>query len=117
MYYIEWGKLKERKAKDFSEAFGDKGFVEEFNKMATPIGMKYVGGFFASIGADHDVEMWYEIENYGVLDKTRNTNAELKALREKWLGKYGNIFEWSKSKILIPISEANLIDPSKVKKD
>ena len=117
MYFIEWAKLKELKAKDFTEAFSNKEGIDEFNKLASPAGMKFIGAFFTGLGGEGDVEMWYEIKNYGVLDKTNNTNAELKAFREKFLGKYGNLFEWSKDKIVIPISDVNLIDPSKIKKD
>ena len=105
------------KAKDFADAYTNKEMLDRFNKLAEPLGMKFVGALFARIGIDHDVEIGYEIESMGVLDKTTNANPEFKALREELLGKFGIILNSGKVHFLRPVSEVNLIDTSKIKKD
>ena len=68
MYAIAFGRFKELKAKLFVDWFTNENNLKKF-KEALPDGVRFKGAFLVSFGhADHDYEIWYEVDNYAVLD-------------------------------------------------
>lgn len=117
MYYIGYGKFRPLKAKGFVDWFNNKDNVKKL-QASIPDGARFVGAFLTTIGhADHDYEIWYEIDNYGVLDNWTNKNPKVKSFGEEIAREFGLIAKWAHTRILKPVSDVELIDPEVFKKD
>ncbi|MHA2172472.1 MAG: hypothetical protein ACXAB7_21590 [Candidatus Kariarchaeaceae archaeon] len=116
MYMIGYGRFKELKAKVFVDWFLNEENVNKL-KATIPEGAKFMGAFLVTSGhADHDYEIWYEIENYAVLDNWSNENPKIKAFGEEIARTLGVLFKWGRTRFLKPVTDVTLIDPELFKK-
>ena len=78
MYIVYYGKFKGfMESKKFIDWFLNEENMRNY-KAAFTEGMKLVDIYFPILGtADHDVEMWMEVDNWAVLDKDRD-NLKMK---------------------------------------
>lgn len=97
--YIAWyGKIKEGKVSDYAKFWRNKENVEQLKNSLTD-GMKLIGVYFTILDTtDYDVEVWYEIDNWEVLDRDRE-NSKMREFNKQIYEKYGNVLEWSRSKV------------------
>ena len=118
MYYIAFGRFKELKMKVFADWFMNEENVRKLQE-AIPDGARFKGAFLVDEGhADHEWEIWYEIDNYGVLDNwTYDKNPKLKEFGEEIAKTLGVIYKWGRGKFLKPVSDITLLDPEIYKKD
>ena len=117
MYYIAYGKFRPLRAKGFVDWFNNKDNVKKLQD-SLPDGARFVGAFLTTLGhADHDYEIWYEIENYGVIDNWNNKNPKVKAFAEEIAKNFGLIAEWANVRTLKPVSDVVLLDPAIYKKE
>lgn len=99
MYVAFYGEFKEEKGPEFINWWRDEANVKKFKENMTP-GMKLVDVFFTiNQTAKHDFEIWYEVDNWGVLDKDRE-NKKMQNFQKELYEKYGNFFQWALMKVL-----------------
>ena len=78
-------------------------------KKAVPEGAKYIGTYFVIDGtAEHDVEMIYEMENWGTMDKFRNFSPLDDAQNEMVKVAGGWFVVWQRSKFLRTAKDVQL---------
>ena len=72
MYMVKKGKFKEFKATAFRDWFLKEENIERLKK-ALPEGMRYVDTYVVILNsAEHDYEVWFELDNWAALDTMRN---------------------------------------------
>lgn len=101
MYWVTIGKFRNYKSNQgFIAWFRNEGNMTKY-KAAQTDGMKLVEIYFPILNtADHDVEMWFEIDNWTVLDRDRE-NEKIRAVLTEMVGEHGpDMFEWMKTKFL-----------------
>ena len=101
MYWVTCGKFKNYKmSQGFMAWFRNEENMAKYKASLTE-GMKLVDIYFPILDtADHEVEIWFEMENWAVLDKDRE-NDKMKAVLTEMVQELGiDIFEWSRSKAL-----------------
>lgn len=68
MYMVYTGRLKEFKAVPFRNWFIKEENIQKL-KDALPEGVRYLNAYLVILGtAEHDYEVWYEIDNWAALD-------------------------------------------------
>ncbi len=106
MYLVEYGKFKDS---SIGQAFIG-WFQKEENmskyKAALLKGMKLLEIYLPiAHTADHDIELWFEIDSWSVLDKDQKEIGSIVAELIKELGT-ANLFEWIRMKVLRSLSES-----------
>ena len=72
MYMVQTCRLKEFKAIPFRNWFLKEGNIQRL-KNALPEGVRYLNAYIVILGtAEHDYEVWYELDNWAVLDAWKN---------------------------------------------
>jgi len=98
MYVAFYGELKENKSHDYIKWWRDEENVKKFKESLTE-GMKFLNIYFTiNQTAKHDYEIWYEVDNWAVLDKARN-NKKMTALNRGVYEKMGMPIKWSLMKV------------------
>ncbi|MFX1284583.1 MAG: hypothetical protein ACFFB5_13060 [Promethearchaeota archaeon] len=73
-------------------------------------GMKFIGVYIIiNATADHDFEMWYEIDNWAVLDRERD-NKKAEELNLEMFAEIGMPFEWMHTKFLRTLDDVKFMD-------
>jgi len=110
MYWVTCSKFKSYKdSQSFIAWFRNEENMAKY-KAALTEGMKLVEIYFPILEtADHDVETWFEIDNWAVMDKDR-VNNKMKSLITELVQEIGiDIFEWSKSKALRTLHDVQFV--------
>ncbi|MHA2224629.1 MAG: hypothetical protein ACXAC8_05465 [Candidatus Hodarchaeales archaeon] len=102
MYWVWYGKFKESKDIDHMKWFQkNRSRLEE----SLTNGMRLIDYYMViNSTADHDYEMWFEIDNWAVLDRDRD-NQKMVELNQEMFKEMGMPFEWIRSKALRTISD------------
>ena len=91
MFLVQCGQVQALKFKKWTEMWADKDLMKKY-KEALPKGQKLIGVYAVVAGsANYDYEVWFEIDNYAVLDQRENPAME--AVMEEAFTKYGYVFE------------------------
>ena len=98
--YIAWyGKIVPSKIGGFAEWWMNKENLGRVRNSMTE-GMRFVGIYFVILQTDsHDVEMWYEMDNWEVLDRDR-FNKKFDEINNELYEKLGNFYEWRRMKVM-----------------
>ncbi|MHA2403394.1 MAG: hypothetical protein ACXADH_10425 [Candidatus Kariarchaeaceae archaeon] len=96
--YVWYGKYKEDKAMDSINWWRNEENIKRYKELLTE-GMKFIGMFITIEGtADHDWELWLELDNWGVLDKNRGNKELNQFMKESFFDKFGFANDWMKTK-------------------
>ena len=83
----------------FAEWWGKKENIDRVKNSLTE-GMRFVGIYFVILQTDdHDVEIWYEMDNWEVLDRDR-FNKKFDEINSELYEKLGNYYVWRRVKVL-----------------
>lgn len=95
--YIAWyGKIKQNLLGEFFKFWSSNDNIEKFKATLTD-GMKLAGIYFVILQTDnHDVEFWYEMDNWEVLDRDRLNSKHFEVLPESLHAPY----EWRRVKVM-----------------
>ncbi len=97
--YVWYGKLKEDKQTEWIKFWRNEENIRRLNEVMTE-GMRFKGVYVVINGtASHDYEIWYELDNWAVLDKDRE-NPRSTELFKEFFEKFGYTDEWSQTKAL-----------------
>ena len=108
MFFVQYGTLKEGKIIDFAKFWRNKENVDRL-KSALTDGMKFLGVYFTILNfEDYDFEVWYEIDNWEVLDRDRE-NQKMKELNQELFKKYGYAFESVRTKVLRSVEDVKFM--------
>ncbi|MHA2053616.1 MAG: hypothetical protein ACXAB2_12610 [Candidatus Hodarchaeales archaeon] len=102
MYWVSYGEFKQLKNIDYLKWFQkNRTRIEE----SLVDGMKLID-FYVVINstADHDFEMWFEIDNWAVLDRERDNPKAVK-LNQEMFEEMGIPIKWMRTKALRTISD------------
>lgn len=102
MYWVWYGKFKELKDIEYMKWFQkNRSRIEE----VLVDGMKLIDFYVVINGtAEHDFEVWYEIDNWEVLDRERDNPKEVE-LNQEMFKEMGIFFDWVRTKALRTISD------------
>ena len=116
MFYVGYGRFKELKGKIWSDWLSNEENVKKFQN-ALPKGARFVGAYMIVAGAEHDYEIWYEIDNWGVLDTWRDHEPWGK-LVEELAKESGFLWKWGNVKFLRAVNNMKwIVDPVTWKQD
>ena len=87
-------------------------------KETLPTGVKFLGAYLVVAStADHDYEVWYEIDNWAALDNWRKEletpNSKASKFSEEAAKELGAVFVWPRSKVLREAGKVKIFQPSK----
>ncbi len=101
MYWVTYGKFRSYiDNQGFIAWFRNEGNMAKY-KAALTDGMKLVEIYFPILNtAEHEVEIWFKIDNWAVLDKDRE-NEKIRAVLTEMIRELGvDMFEWIRTKAL-----------------
>jgi hypothetical protein len=73
-------------------------------------GSKYIETYLTINGtADHDFEMWFEIDNWEVLDRDRG-NQKVVEINKEIFKEMGLTFDWTRTRFLRTVDDVIFLD-------
>ena len=110
MFIVSTAKFKEGKAKAWTDWWANDENVAKLQEALVP-GEKFIGAYVViNNTADHDVEVWYEIDNWAVMDAARG-NKKVQPLLNEFFKKNGFVLEDSKTKFLRTVKDVIIFEP------
>ncbi len=96
--WVWYGKLKDEKFQPWLEWWRNEDNMKRVKETATE-GMKFMG-LYVTINStvEHDYELWWELENWAVLDRERD-NEESAELMKDLFKEHGWVWEWNRTKV------------------
>ena len=106
MYFVEYGKFKDSSIGQAVIAWFQKENNMSKYQAALPKGMKLQEIYKPIVHtADHDIELWFEIDSWSALDKDQKEISSVVAELIKEVGT-ADLFEWMRMKVLRSLSES-----------
>ena len=107
---VNYGRFKEFKANLWQDWFNKEGNIQKL-KEALPDGAKYLGAYMVVNGtADYDFEVWYELDNWAVIDVWRD-HAKWHEFYEEKVKDIGVFDKWTRSRFLRTIHDVIVFEP------
>jgi len=107
---VNYGRFKKFKANLWQDWFNKEGNIQKL-KEALPDGAKYLGAYLIVNGtADYDFEIWYELDNWNVLEMWRNHTKWYEFYEEK-IKNIGVFDKWTRSRFLRTIHDVIVFEP------
>jgi hypothetical protein len=96
--YVWYGEIKEGKMEAWIKWWRNEENVRKYKEALTE-GMTLKGIYIGINGTvPYDYEMWFEIDDWGVLDKDRE-NEKMAALFREFVAEHGMVDKWGRTRM------------------